>query len=114
MSFGTVEVPYAGNSGTGIGQSNFSGPYVHCGLNILRDSLCVVKFLGKIRTRKHFGVGVAKAQYKYGSATEPRIGTNTSGASISFPLTSASAFYIVGSVNFNQLFDVAITTNVVQ
>lgn len=40
----------------------------------------------------------------------PRIGTNISGASLSFPLTSASAFYIAGSVNANHgLFDVTIT-----
>jgi hypothetical protein len=40
----------------------------------------------------------------------PRIRTNVSGGSISFPLTSASAFYIVGSVNLNHgLFDVTMT-----
>jgi hypothetical protein len=40
----------------------------------------------------------------------PRIGTNTSGASISFPLSSAGAFYIAGSVNSNHgSFEVTIT-----
>jgi hypothetical protein len=38
-----------------------------------------------------------------------RIGTNTSGASVSFSVTSASAFYISGSVGSNHgLYDVTI------
>jgi hypothetical protein len=32
----------------------------------------------------------------------PRVGTTTQGASISFSLTSASAFYVLGSVNYNH------------
>jgi len=50
------------------------------------------------------------SQSIYNSITDPRVGTTTSGASLSFPLTSASAFYIVGSVNFNHgLFYVTVT-----
>jgi hypothetical protein len=51
------------------------------------------------------------SQTAYGSGPiVPRIRTNVSGGSISFPLTSASAFYIVGSVNSNHgLFDVTMT-----
>jgi hypothetical protein len=51
------------------------------------------------------------SQLAYGTGPiVPRIRTNVSGGSISFPLTSASAFYIVGSVNLNHgLFDVTMT-----
>jgi hypothetical protein len=53
---------------------------------------------------------VSQTTYGFGPADVPRIGTNTSGASISFPVTSASAFYILGSVNLNHgLYDVTIT-----
>jgi hypothetical protein len=48
--------------------------------------------------------------YAFTSTVYPRIATDTQGASISFPLTSASAFYIVGGVNYNHgLFDVTVT-----
>ena len=41
----------------------------------------------------------------------PRIATSKQGSTISFPLTSASAFYIVGSVNYNHgAFDVTVTS----
>jgi hypothetical protein len=48
--------------------------------------------------------GTWYSQIAYGADPNPvpRIGTNVSGASISFPLTSASAFYISGSVNVNH------------
>ena len=43
--------------------------------------------------------------------SDPRIGTTTRGASISFPLKSASAFSVVGSVNYNHgLFNVTVTS----
>jgi len=50
------------------------------------------------------------SQIAFGATDDPRIGTTTLGASISFSLTSASGFYIVGSVNSDHgLFDVTVT-----
>jgi hypothetical protein len=56
------------------------------------------------------GTWYPQAAYGADPNPVPRIGTNVSGASISFPLTSASAFYISGSVNENHgSYDVKIT-----
>jgi hypothetical protein len=48
--------------------------------------------------------------YANTGAPDPRISTTDQGATISFPLTSASAFYIIGSVNFNhEAYTVTVT-----
>lgn len=48
--------------------------------------------------------------YAYTQTVVPRIATSTQGSSMSFPLNSASAFYIVGSVNYNHgAFNVTVT-----
>jgi len=53
---------------------------------------------------------ISQTTYANTSVVDLRIGTKTSGSSISFPLTSASAFCVVGSVNYNHgLFDVLVT-----
>jgi hypothetical protein len=56
------------------------------------------------------GGWVAQTVYGHTSDIVPRIGTNNTSDSISFPLTSASAFCIFGSVNNNHgLFDVKLS-----
>jgi hypothetical protein len=48
--------------------------------------------------------------YASTSTLVPRIATSEQGASLSFSLTSASAFYLVGSVNYNHgSFNVTVT-----
>ena len=50
--------------------------------------------------------------YPYGNTVYPRIGTADQGATVSFPLTSATAFYIIGAVNFNHgLYTVTVTSS---
>jgi len=40
--------------------------------------------------------------YGIGGPFVPRLATNVAGSAISFPISSASAFYIVGHVNFDH------------